>query len=256
MKKSILLIVVSVLIFGFTAKAQSSGNSSSQIDELADRLKRYAGELADSSYNDIKNDSTNNRKEIERAFLAQQFDASVGLFQQMLGDNRQTSDLRDAFEILKNTADRVQKNESNESLLGNVKNTVENIENELKNRSDSRSEKVEIKDNTENTVADPNAPTTGRAFWRGIVDNKVHLLVRGNKIQTRTMEGKNYLDGTFTFTSLLPKKEVTVGVNKMEGRGKVSVFQQPNSQNDFTAIIEVEDPGGGAKEYQLEIFWK
>jgi hypothetical protein len=252
MKKSILLIVVSVLIFGFTARAQDSGDSSSQIDVLADRLKRYAGELLTSSYSDIKDNSSGNRKVIERAFLAQQFDASVGLFQQMLGDNRQTSDLRDAFEILKDTADRVPKSNSNESLMSNVKNTFENLERELKNRSD----KVEKKENTDTTVTDLNAPTTGRAFWRGMVDNKVHLLIKGIKIQTRTMEGKSYPDGTFTFTSLLPQKEVTVGVNKMEGRGKVSVFQQPNSQNDFTAIIEVEDAGGGAKEYQLEIFWK
>jgi len=49
---------------------------------------------------------------------------------------------------------------------------------------------------------------------------------------------------------------VTVDVNRKKGRGKVRVIQQPSTDNDFTAIVEIYDNGGGAREYQLEIFWK
>jgi hypothetical protein len=250
MKKLILLTSILILTFALTAQAQSTGDSPTQIDELASRLKRYSSDLANRTYEDIKSDSSNSRREIENAFLAGQFDAGAGLFQQMLGDNRQTSQLLEALEILKDLAGRLPKNSSNESLLQNTENTIKDIERELKNRGSNQSNNTQ----PQQTVED--RPIIGRALWRGMVDNKVHLLIKGSRIETRTMAGQSYPDGTFTFTAILPEREVIVGINKQEGRGTARVFQQPNPANDFTAIIEIEDPGRGAKEYQFEIFWK
>jgi len=96
----------------------------------------------------------------------------------------------------------------------------------------------------------------GRVFWKGMVDAKVQLIVKGDKIETKTVGGQPYPDGTYSFTAPLPDEAVRVGVTKTEGRGAVAVAQQPAADNDFTAIIEITDPKGGAKEYQLEIFWE
>jgi len=49
---------------------------------------------------------------------------------------------------------------------------------------------------------------------------------------------------------------VEVSVNKLSGRGTVRVLQQPSRANDFTAVIEIYDTGGGAQEYRLEIVWR
>jgi hypothetical protein len=70
------------------------------------------------------------------------------------------------------------------------------------------------------------------------------------------MEGTAYPDGVSSFTASLPRRAVSVGVNKTSGRGTATVFQQPTAENDFTAVIEIVDDKGGAKEYLLEIFWK
>lgn len=46
-----------------------------------------------------------------------------------------------------------------------------------------------------------------------------------------------------------------VAAKMIKRRGSISVIQQPSGDNDFTAIIEINDEKGGAKAYQLDIAW-
>lgn len=97
--------------------------------------------------------------------------------------------------------------------------------------------------------------TEGRVFWKGTVDAKVQLIIKGDKLETKTLDGKEYTDGVFSFTSPLPDSPVTVGIKQTDGRGKSAVMQQPAEANNFTAIVEITDSKGGAKGYSLEIYW-
>lgn len=99
------------------------------------------------------------------------------------------------------------------------------------------------------------ATTPGRVFWKGMVDDRVQLVIQHDKIETRTPSGKVFPDGVYSFTTPLPESAVTVSVTKVKGRGSAQVVQQPTAENDFTAIVEIKDEKGGAKEYQLEISW-
>lgn len=97
---------------------------------------------------------------------------------------------------------------------------------------------------------------SGKVYWNGMVDNKVHLVVKGLTFEERTIAGQAASTGPFSFTAPLPNAEVAVRAIKLDGRGtKVSVIQQPNSANEFTAIIEITDERGGAGEYLIEIAW-
>lgn len=97
----------------------------------------------------------------------------------------------------------------------------------------------------------------GKVFWRGMVDDKVHLVIRGDKVEQRNISGQPQPDGLFSFTAILPAQAVTVSVPRVEGRSKkVSVVQQPTAENEFTAIVEIIDEGGGARDYLLEIAWR
>jgi hypothetical protein len=97
---------------------------------------------------------------------------------------------------------------------------------------------------------------SGKVFWRGSVDNKVHLTIKGDTLEQKTVEGAEKPAGTFSFTAPLPEQPVTVQVTRKEGRSKkIKVIQQPTADNDFTAVIEIHDDGGGARDYVLEIFW-
>ena len=96
---------------------------------------------------------------------------------------------------------------------------------------------------------------SGTVFWRGTVDNRVQLIIRGRSIETRIVAGRSYGEGTYSFTNSLPNRNIDIEVNKKDGRGDVRIIQQPNRQNNYTAIVEIYDDGSGARQYQLEISW-
>lgn len=99
--------------------------------------------------------------------------------------------------------------------------------------------------------------TAGKVYWYGSVDSKVHLTIRGDRLEQKAVEGNDTAPGRYSFTAALPESAATVGVNRLEGRSnKVKVIQQPSASNDFTAIIEIHDDAGGARDYLLEIFWQ
>ncbi|MER3429571.1 MAG: hypothetical protein C4325_09115 [Blastocatellia bacterium] len=106
------------------------------------------------------------------------------------------------------------------------------------------------------TAVAQTSASNGKAFWRGTVDDRVHLYIRRDRIETRTISGRPYPDAVFSFTSPLPERRVTVSFVKQKGRSKkIAVIQQPDPNNDYTAIIEIYDDAGGAREYLLEIVW-
>jgi hypothetical protein len=99
------------------------------------------------------------------------------------------------------------------------------------------------------------AAVPGKCYWRGMVDDRVQLTLHADKLESRTVSGKEYPEGIFSFTAPLSQEQATVEVRIVKGRGSVKVVQQPAEDNDFTAIVEIADEKGGAKEYQIEISW-
>jgi hypothetical protein len=97
---------------------------------------------------------------------------------------------------------------------------------------------------------------TGRVEWRGRVDDRVQLIIRGRSLEQRLVSGREYPSGSASFTSGLPPEPVRVTVTKLAGRGNVRVIQQPARGNDFTAIVEISDDGGGSQEYRIEVTWR
>ena len=45
-------------------------------------------------------------------------------------------------------------------------------------------------------------------------------------------------------------------MNKLRGRGDVNVIQRPAANNNYTAVIEINDSEGGADVYDLEVMWR
>ena len=243
MKKSLFLVLFSIIAFSFSVQAQDDF-SSSRLNNLSNQLKRHTVDLVDQTYNDLRRGNANSRREVEAAFLAQQFDAGAGLFQQMVQDNLRASDLRDATSILKGLAGRAPNFGASGNLWREARTTVEDIERELGGSGGGNT-----------GGGDTGGSRTGTAFWRGTVDSKVQLVIRDRSIETQTITGRAYPAGTFSFTNSMPNQNVEVSVVKKEGRGNIRIVQQPNRRNNFTTIIEIDDAGGGARQYQLEIFW-
>lgn len=242
MRKVIFLTLIFTALI-LSVQAQTQNYSSSRLENLANQLKRQTVDLADITAQDLKRGYSNNRNEIETAFLAQQLDASAGLFQQLVRDNRSASELRDAASILTDLARRAPNFGTNRNAWRNAQNAINDLNRELGGNNSGDS-------------GDGGNQVTGRAFWRGRVDKEVRLIIKNRNIETQLISGNPNPPGTFSFADPLPTRNVKVEVNKKEGRGKVRVLQQPNRNNDYTAIVQIYDEGGGARDYQIEIFWR
>lgn len=244
MKKSILFVLCSTLLFVFSAAAQDDANrySSGRLDNLVNQLKGTAVDLVDRTSEDIKGRNAA-RSDIEAAFLAQQLDASVGFFQEFIRDGRRAAELRDAAAIISDLTRRAPTSGLNSNLWRDAQRTVSDISREIGGGGNGGG-------------GGNNPPSSGRAFWRGTVDKEVHLVIQNRNIETRTISGAPSGNVNFSFTSSLPTRNVTVEAIKKSGRGQVRVIEQPNRDNDYTALIQILDDDGGAREYQLEIVWR
>lgn len=249
MKKSILFVLCSI-IFAATASAQDVDRyGSPRLDNLVNELKRQTVDLVDRTSEDLRQRTSNSRADIEAAFLAQQLDASVGFFQEFIRDGRRANELRDAAAILNDLVRRAPNSGANNALWRDARTSVSDINRELGGGSSN---------NGNNNGGNNNngAQSSGKAFWRGTVDKEVHLVLQRRNIETRTISGGSYNNSTFSFTSSLPTRNVTVEVIKKSGRGEVRVLEQPTRDNGYTAVVQIVDDGSGAREYQLEIIWQ
>ncbi len=101
----------------------------------------------------------------------------------------------------------------------------------------------------------PNLPS-GLAIWRGRVDDRVSISLQGSEIKNVDISGTGMRDVSNKLVQgTLPNRPSEVFVKKLDGRGTVTVIQQPNRQNDYMAIIQVSDSQPGDDKYKLEITW-
>jgi hypothetical protein len=103
---------------------------------------------------------------------------------------------------------------------------------------------------------DDRAPRAGSLRWRGRVDDVVELEIRGDRLYERVVSGQPVYDVSLRFNSSMPRRRLTVKVEKLRGRGYVEVVEQPSSRNNFTTIVRIRDPKGGADEYEIEVYWE
>lgn len=92
--------------------------------------------------------------------------------------------------------------------------------------------------------------------WSGSVDDRVMIEWRGADVKTRTARGETAREVHSSVTDGLPERAVRVELIVREGRGKVTVAQQPTSANGYTAIFQVRDPKKGFSHYDFDVNWR
>ena len=241
MRSSLQLFAAACLLalFFVATPAQSS-----RLTSLAQLLDEQAIDLAERTYGDYRSRSFNNRSDVEALYLAQQFSASARVFRLMITDRRRETELKDGAAILSGLVTRADSDFTRRNRWNDVRRTVDDIQRTLDGRGSGGG-----------FHEGEGEATSGRLHWRGTVDDNVQLVIRDGFVDVRTIGGTEYNDANYNFTSPLPRRRITVGVNKLNGRGTVRILQQPSRENDFTAVIEIKDPSGGARMYEIEVLW-
>ncbi|MEP6925679.1 MAG: hypothetical protein ABI954_14530 [Pyrinomonadaceae bacterium] len=239
MVKTLFTILATIFLCAVSVSAQSY-----RITELANRLSTQSEDLAERSYNAFTARSSNNRTDLDNLMLAEQLSASANTFRRMVQDRRREPELRDAAAILMDLSRRFPSYGDTNSYWRDSQRSIDDINRELQVGSGNSGNPTENRD------------ILGQVRWRGTVDDEVQLYISDSNIDARTISGTAFPNGNYNFTSPLPdSRRITVGVNKLKGRGNVRVIQQPTKDNSYTAVVQIKDSGSGAKEYELEIYW-
>jgi hypothetical protein len=235
------LLIGAIFVSATLALSAQNDYSPSRVNQAAEQLKRSTTRLADTVLQDLLSGENHSRTEIQQAMLAQEMDGAATVLVGLTRVRRTGADVREAASLISDLSRRVPASVSQSGLWRTVQNDIGSV-NRMLNMGvpGSPSER----------------PIVGRVSWRGVVDDRVQLVIRGRTIETRTLSGIAQPDGTFSFTTALPSIAVEVDVNKLGGRGTVRVLQQPARANEFTAVIEIYDASSGSQEYRLDIVWR
>ncbi len=101
----------------------------------------------------------------------------------------------------------------------------------------------------------PGGSASGSASWSGRVDDRGNIVIRGNQMYVENVSGNEMRTTYQNMNGSLPRRAADVSARRVDGRGSVSVIQQPTRQNNFTAIVQVVDTRGGADNYRIDISW-
>ncbi|MBA2378882.1 MAG: hypothetical protein H0V76_04840 [Blastocatellia bacterium] len=111
---------------------------------------------------------------------------------------------------------------------------------------------IEISWTSANVIEDYQS---GSATWRGRVDQTVNITVSGADVFSEVVAGNALSNVQYNVNGYLARRPGSVTVRKRDGRGTVTVLQQPSAVNDYTAVIQIFDPQGGADNYHIDINW-
>ncbi|MGE3467364.1 MAG: hypothetical protein AB7J13_10565 [Pyrinomonadaceae bacterium] len=110
-------------------------------------------------------------------------------------------------------------------------------------------------DSTPGFPPNPGGGVNGTATWSGRVDIKADLVIRGNQMRVVDYGGSGTTTTSQNIYGSLPRRATNVNAVRRDGRGGVTVVQQPTRLNDFTAVVQINDPGSGSDNYRVDISW-
>ena len=94
--------------------------------------------------------------------------------------------------------------------------------------------------------------------WSGNVDGELEI-----RIQNGRVVGYRNLSGSQPTAirvsggnASMPRANAQVNVIQNQGRGTISVVQQPSSYNGYTTVLRIRDPQGGYGYYDFDLNWQ
>ena len=98
---------------------------------------------------------------------------------------------------------------------------------------------------------------TGRGYlWRGTVDGRVRVTLQGGASFAEVLEGASIIGEHGDLLRPLPARaDLKPLIQKLRGRGRVSIVESPSEQNNYRLTFEIEDSEPGADDYEIELDW-
>lgn len=103
---------------------------------------------------------------------------------------------------------------------------------------------------------DRNRRDAGALRWSGMVDGVAEIRIQGSRIDAVAERGNRLRDVRYdVLGSSLPRRDVRLEIARQDGRGTVTIVQQPSVWNGYVAVIRIEDRRSGYGGYSLDVRW-
>lgn len=90
--------------------------------------------------------------------------------------------------------------------------------------------------------------------WSGNVDGELEIRIQSGRIEYRTLGGAQPTNIQVDRGNVSPNRSTSeVFIAQNEGRGSVTVIQQPSRWNGYTTVIRVRDPQSGYGFYDFDV---
>jgi hypothetical protein len=96
-------------------------------------------------------------------------------------------------------------------------------------------------------------PDRGKCTIEVVVDGGAKVEIRGNTATLRDLNGRPPQWRRFECTAVMPPNPANFRFQGVDGRGRQSLIQQPG--NGGAAVVQIEDPQGGAEGYTFDVMW-
>jgi hypothetical protein len=108
----------------------------------------------------------------------------------------------------------------------------------------------------EQSRLEASALRSGTVAWSGTVDGVDEVVISGSSASVRHVNGAPPREVKASFSAPIPRSPVSVALISANGRGLISVIQQPSAANGYTAIVRIDDSSkGGDKRYEFTLRW-
>jgi hypothetical protein len=117
--------------------------------------------------------------------------------------------------------------------------------------------RLSAKESKESKEAAAIPELTGRGFlWSGAVNGRVRVTLHGGVSFSEVVEGAPVEGEHAEILRSLPERaDLMPKIEKLRGRGRVSMIESPSQQNNYRLIFEIDDPGPGVDSYEVELDW-
>lgn len=93
--------------------------------------------------------------------------------------------------------------------------------------------------------------------WSGSVDGDLRISLRRGQLDYQVVSGERPRNvNSRMVTSQSPRRDGQLSVSMRQGRGSVTVLQQPSAYNNYTAVLRVVDYQGGFGYYDFDLVWR
>lgn len=93
--------------------------------------------------------------------------------------------------------------------------------------------------------------------WSGNVDDELEIRIQNGRAEYRTIRGAQPTSIRATSgTASMPRSNAQLTIAQNQGRGSVTIVQQPSSWNGNTTVIRVKDQQGGYGYYDFDLMWQ